>query len=143
MMIVSDEDFSANLLSDYTDEPYFKLLHDLRKIDNVDLPEGFVMTQGNTEEFAAHINTAYETEGVTTEELEQYKTALSMMPIYGFASAIHRTWTLSPAVSRNWISRLEKATLSGFKCRTITGTWGSGNVSSMSFYLDSRTRLIS
>ena len=48
-MIVSDEDFSANLLSDYTDEPYFKLLHDLRKIDNVDLPEGFVMTQGNTE----------------------------------------------------------------------------------------------
>lgn len=78
IMIVSDEDFSANLLSDYTDEPYFKLLHDLRKIDNVDLPEGFVMTQGNTEEFAAHINTAYETEGVTTEELEQYKTR----PVY-------------------------------------------------------------
>lgn len=73
MRVVSDDDFSDSLLNDYTDEPYFKLLHDLTHIDRVALPEGFVMTQGSTGEFAAHINAAYEHEGVTVKELEQYK----------------------------------------------------------------------
>ena len=73
MRVVSDNDFSDSLLNDYTDEPYFKLLHDLTHIDRVALPEGFVMTQGSTGEFAAHINAAYEREGVTVEELEQYQ----------------------------------------------------------------------
>ena len=73
MRVVSDDDFSDSLLNDYTDEPYFKLLHDLTHIDRVALPEGFVMTQGSTGEFAAHINACYEREGVTVEELEQYK----------------------------------------------------------------------
>lgn len=73
ILVVSDDDFSDSLLNDYTDEPYFKLLHDLTHIDRVALPEGFVMTQGSTGEFAAHINAAYEHEGVTVKELEQYK----------------------------------------------------------------------
>lgn len=73
MRVVSDDDFSEALLHDYTDEPYFKLLHDLKKIDTIELPEGFVMTQGSTGEFAAHINACYEREGVTVKELEQYQ----------------------------------------------------------------------
>lgn len=74
MLVVSDDDFSETLLNGYTDDPYFKLLHDLRQIDSVELPEGFVLTQGSTQEFADHINACYEREGVTEEELGQYKT---------------------------------------------------------------------
>ncbi|HHW93372.1 MAG TPA: GNAT family N-acetyltransferase [Clostridiaceae bacterium] len=73
MRVVSDDDFSENLLKNYTDDLYFKLLHKLKHIDAIALPEGFVVTQGSTEEFAAHINAAYEHEGVTVEELEQYR----------------------------------------------------------------------
>ncbi len=73
MRVVSDDDFSDTLLSNYTDEPYFKLLHNLRQVDTVELPGGFVMTQCSTLELAAHINVCYEHEGVTAEELDQYQ----------------------------------------------------------------------
>ncbi|MBQ2705113.1 MAG: hypothetical protein IJF58_06175, partial [Clostridia bacterium] len=35
MKILHDKDFSANILSDYTDEKYFRLYHNLKKIPQI------------------------------------------------------------------------------------------------------------
>ncbi len=55
-----------------TDEPYFKLLHDLKRVDPPLLPSQFEMTDCGIAAFAAHINSCYKREGVTEEELAAY-----------------------------------------------------------------------
>ena len=51
------------------DEPFFKLLHDLRQIPHRTLPPDFQPAACGIEEYAAHINACYTRERVSPEEL--------------------------------------------------------------------------
>lgn len=59
MKIVHEEDFCADMLEPYIDEPYFHLLHDLQAVDPVEVPTGYSLSGGTAEEFAAHIHECY------------------------------------------------------------------------------------
>lgn len=61
-----------------TDEPYFKLMHDLKNIKTALLPEGYRIALCDTAELAKHINECYPRERVTPDELELYK----LRPVY-------------------------------------------------------------
>ena len=76
IMIVRDDKFSS--LHNGHDEPYFKLMHDLKTIPKPRLPEGYEIIKCSIDEFAQHINSCYTHEHLTIEELMTYE----LHPVY-------------------------------------------------------------
>lgn len=72
MKIVHHDEFDESILEQYTDEPYFRLLHDLREFVPAPIPEGFVLCAASLGEYADHINACYGQIGMTAEELKGY-----------------------------------------------------------------------
>ncbi len=72
MCIVHRKDFSPALLDGYIDEPYFRLKHDLLRVERPRLPEGFALCGATCREYAEHINGCYPDLGVSEEELQGY-----------------------------------------------------------------------
>ncbi len=62
------------------DEPYFKLMHDLKTVREAQLPAGYRITQPGVDTFAQHINSCYEKESVSAEELLSYQTHFVYRP---------------------------------------------------------------
>ena len=56
-----------------TDERYFKMVHDLESISKPILSSHYEMVKCSTESYANHINECYAKEGISTEELKEYK----------------------------------------------------------------------
>ena len=71
LSILRDDEFSA-LSPQGKDEPYFKLIHHLKAIPSPALPEGFAIVPCDIPGFARHINSCYQEEGVSPEELAAY-----------------------------------------------------------------------
>lgn len=71
MKILHEDDFSLQLLEHYTDEPYFRLRHDLRAVEPAVVPRGYALCQGTAEEFAAHICACYGN-GMTADEVRSF-----------------------------------------------------------------------
>lgn len=72
MWILHGEDFSGELPEGYSDEIYFRLKHDLKDLQPVQVPAGYALREASAEEFAEHICKCYQGIGVTAEELEGY-----------------------------------------------------------------------
>ena len=75
--VVRDDKFSE-LQNRGNDEPYFKMVHDLRTVNEPFLPKGYEITQCSIDDFVRHINSCYTYEHITIEELLNYK----MHPVY-------------------------------------------------------------
>ena len=76
--VLNENEFNPNLLETHTDEVYFKLVHYLEEIDEQFKSDEFIFVKASTEEFVNHINSCYEEEGLTVNELEDYKSR----PVY-------------------------------------------------------------
>lgn len=72
MLILHHTEYDAEKYSEYVDEPYFRLYHDLRELSVPLLPEGFSLCNATLEDFAVHINKCYNGIGVSVEELRRY-----------------------------------------------------------------------
>lgn len=72
MKIVHEDDFRAEILEQYVDEPYFRLKHDLRGLEPVAVPQGYSLRAAAAEAFAAHIGGCYEGIGISAEALRGY-----------------------------------------------------------------------
>lgn len=75
IVIISENDSSFNSASG---EIYFKLMHNLDRIDDVKLSSDFEVVEASISQFVEHINKCYIEEGITLEELESYK----LHPVY-------------------------------------------------------------
>ncbi|MGI6334421.1 MAG: GNAT family N-acetyltransferase [Saccharofermentanales bacterium] len=75
MKIVNDEEFSESLLEEYEDELYFKMVHYPKNTEKnkYELPGHIIFIDASIEDFANHINSSYERESVTTQELYVYR----------------------------------------------------------------------
>ena len=71
MKILHEDDFSAEMLEQYIDEPYFRLMHDLHVVESVGVPEEYSLYQATTEEFAKHIHECYGND-MTAEEVYSF-----------------------------------------------------------------------
>lgn len=70
--IIHDDRFDAGLLQHYTDEPYFRLLHDMKQLKPPMLPEGFRFCPASAETLARHICSCYHDLSIATEGLIAY-----------------------------------------------------------------------
>ena len=84
--VCRDDEFTS-LRIEGSDEPYFKLMHDLRQVPRAALPAGFRLVSAELAEFARHINSCYETEGVTEAELFSFQKRPTFDPALWLAIA--------------------------------------------------------
>ena len=59
MLVIRDDEFRRELYPDYTDEPYFKLVHRLEGLEKPVLDEGFVIVSKSFAQYAEHIKACY------------------------------------------------------------------------------------
>lgn len=74
MLILHDSEFSANILNEYADEPYFRLSHDLRHILDAVLSDKFELFDASPSLFAEHISECYDDISMSESEIETYFT---------------------------------------------------------------------
>ena len=72
MLILHCAEFDAEKYTEYVDEPYFRLKHDLQGLSAPVLPDGFSICNATPEDFELHINKCYNGIGVSAEELRRY-----------------------------------------------------------------------
>lgn len=72
MLILHDRQFSGECLTNYIDEPYFRLYHDLQMLHTAILPDGFQLWEAAPAEYAAHINQCYIGASMTEAEIKSY-----------------------------------------------------------------------
>ncbi len=72
MLIRHDRHFCSECYPEYTDEPYFRLYHDLRGLRAAVLPDGFRLCEATPAEYAAHINECYADASMTEAEIASY-----------------------------------------------------------------------
>ena len=77
MQIVPEDQFDAAACKG-TAEPYFRLICRPAECVRPEIPEGFELAACSTEEYAQHINSCYEQEGVTIEEVNAWR----LRPVY-------------------------------------------------------------
>ena len=74
MMILHDRDFSADILSEYTYEKYFRLYHSLKEIPKISTDDFEITTasQKDTKSIVQIINDSYTDISVNKELIESY-----------------------------------------------------------------------
>ncbi len=72
MLIFHDCDFTQDYLKQYTDEVYFRIRHDLRKLHSPSLPDGFYLCHIAPGDYAMHINRCYTDISMTENEIRGY-----------------------------------------------------------------------
>lgn len=81
MIILHQCEYDKAQYQHYIDEPYFRLIHDLKGLAKPVLPQGYSLCTASLSEYAAHISSCYEGIGITEEELRSYTTR----PVYDTA----------------------------------------------------------
>lgn len=72
MKILHQEEYHRNQYQEYQDEPYFRLIHDLKDLTEPELPAGYSLCTIPLSGYAAHINSCYDKIGVSESELSRY-----------------------------------------------------------------------
>ena len=72
MKILHQDEYDNAGYQQYIDEPYFRLIHNLKCLAEPVLPQDYSRCTATLSEYAAHISSCYEEIGVTEEELRSY-----------------------------------------------------------------------
>ena len=78
MLILHDDMYNIDDYKDYSDEKYFRLLHDLKIVQRSSLSVGFSVVSATIEEFVDHINSCYSDISIS----EQYLISYREHPVY-------------------------------------------------------------
>ena len=81
MKILHADDLHPSEWLDYSDEPYFRLSHNLKKLSAPVLGEGYLLCDASLADFAAHINFCYDAIDVNESQLQKY----ILRPVYDAA----------------------------------------------------------
>ena len=72
MKILHRDEYDGVDYQQYIDEPYFRLIHNLKGLAEPVLPQGYSLCAATLSEYAAHISSCYEGIGITEEELRSH-----------------------------------------------------------------------
>lgn len=81
MRILHRDEYDSAYYQNYIDEPYFRLLHDLKGLSKPVLPQGYSFCSVPLSEYVGHISSCYDSIGITEEELNHYL----LRPVYDAA----------------------------------------------------------
>ena len=79
--ILHQDEYDSTEYQNYIDEPYFRLIHDLKGLSKPVLPQGYSLYTAPLSEYAAHINSCYDGIGISEGELRSY----TLRPVYDAA----------------------------------------------------------
>lgn len=79
--ILHQDEYDSAENKHFVDEPYFRLIHNLKGLAEPVLPQGYSLCAATLSEYAAHISSCYEEIGITVEELQNY----TLRPVYDAA----------------------------------------------------------
>ena len=91
MKILHHDEFVASEWTDYEDEAYFRLQHDLLDLAVPVLGKGYSLCDASLSVFAAHINSCYDDICITEAELLRYLTHVVYSPFLWLAVREERT----------------------------------------------------
>ena len=72
MKILHQNDFRTTEYTQFIDEPYFRLSHDLKGLLTPRLPQGYSLCDATLSDFAGHINQCYNGINISEAELQNY-----------------------------------------------------------------------
>ena len=72
IMVIRDDEYVEGTING-SDEPYFKMIHNLENVSVPVLSDDYVLSTATDDEFAAHIQECYESECLSVEEIGIYK----------------------------------------------------------------------
>ncbi len=72
VVVIHHRDFHRGQFNDHTDEPYFRLYHDLQGLRPPVLPAGFQLCAPSPEDYAAHIGRCYTDLSLSEDEVRAY-----------------------------------------------------------------------
>lgn len=78
MKILHQDEYDNAGNKNFIDEPYFRLIHDLKGLVEPVLPQGYSLCAATLFQYAAHINSCYERIGIIEKELRSY----TLRPVY-------------------------------------------------------------
>ena len=81
MRILHQDEYDDAEYKHFADEPYFRLIHNLKGLAKPVLPQGYSIFTATLSEYAMHINSCYDGIGITGEELQSY----ALRPVYDAA----------------------------------------------------------
>jgi len=81
MKILHQDEYDNAENKHFVDEPYFRLIHNLKGLAEPVLPQGYLLCTATLSEYAAHISSCYDRIGITEEELRSY----TLRPVYDAA----------------------------------------------------------
>ena len=73
MKIVHEAEFDERLLLEYVDEPYFRLKHELKKVQTPALPKGFALCDPSVSDWARQISACYPGLQLAGRDVEAWK----------------------------------------------------------------------
>ena len=81
MIILHQDEYDDGENQRFVDEPYFRLIHNLKSLAEPVLPQGYSLCTATLSKYAAHICSCYDSIGITEEELRGY----TLRPVYDAA----------------------------------------------------------
>jgi len=81
MKILHQEEHNDAESRHFVDEPYFRLIHNLKDLAESVLPKGYSLCAATLSEYAAHISSCYDGIGINEGELRSY----TLRPVYDAA----------------------------------------------------------
>ena len=72
MIILHHNEFAEAEYPQYIDDPYFRLLHDLKGLAEPELPRGYSLCTATLSDYAVHISSCYDEISIAEEELSRY-----------------------------------------------------------------------
>lgn len=76
--IVHQDHFNKGEYTQFIDEPYFRLRHDLKDLFAPKLPQGYSLCDASLADFARHIKQCYDDISISEKELQSY----TVRPVY-------------------------------------------------------------
>lgn len=104
LLILHGDSYDPSDHPGYRDEPYFRLLHDMKALPVPRLPEGFAPCVLSLREYVNHINRCYKDIGVTEPELQRY----TDRPVYDAALWVAAKDSRTGAVAATGIADLDR-----------------------------------
>ena len=104
MKILHQEEYNDAENQHFVDEPYFRLIHNLKGLAKPVLPQDYSLCTATLSEYAAHISSCYDGIGISEGELRSY----TLRPVYDPGPMLTQTASQTGTIVATGIAELDR-----------------------------------
>lgn len=109
--VIREDAWDGCVPEDWTDEPYFKLMHCLQDLTEPALPEGFCLTEADDAELSAQIRACYGGSYPGSEDLAAFRERTVYAPELWLALREQTSGRLAASAIAEWDKKTDEAAL--------------------------------